>query len=842
MGCLRSSKYAFCCLVAVASSALRCDSTERAPSSAPLDPPLLSVPEYAVDVVVVDGDDQPVSDAAYIAYGLSTPGAGTAAGPQPTAMRSTGGVVDSDGRFSLVEIDQTILVVVEAEGYFSSPVVLDRSMVGSEVRVTMVEDVGPAGERRVCMHFAGDAMLGRRYIDPVRDDTAVVTPGDGGDSARAVVAAAAPLFRAAGVRSLNLETVVGTLTIDQAYPKKRFLLISPPETVDLLDELAPNVITLGNNHARDWLDLGVASTVDALKDAGFPCVGAGRDVAEAEARQTFVQDGYLIGSLSYTSVNGDFVNDSLPLGDPPPSLPEKEAWQYEERSFGFTGPTLTVPTASQRIGAAWREFKTHQGGLAEAELTDYWAALVAVYPELQDWVARRGHGGANPYDRDRMEADIDALKAQGCDLIIVQLHSGFQFLPVKSKLTESAAHRAIDRGAHLVICHHPHVLQGFEWYKGRLIAYSLGNFIFDQDFLATFPSGVVRVIFEEDAVIEARFYPFALERYRPVPLGGATAEQLIQMVRERSVQPLRSERTDLGVISVERSVSGVAADFELENNSALILEGSPVLENVAFDLTAEDVVDVASSRLIRSRGPGDTALPHSLFFGQDLFGWGSFEDDLADAEARGGAQWQTNDTFKRIEVLDVAPSGVRSLRLRRSASNSAAVLVRPVARITFPQHRSYVESTVGVDTVYLPSDGEARYSVHMQARLTGDGIPSVRFDVYDFDDTDPTTDPESNLLRREEFPLDIDNDDAWHSIHFEPPSWLFDGIAGLEPNAVMMYVQLSPPLSGTSVLLVDDLRYLEWRRAADLPDMLFAVDALRSEEVDVSVTLERTPR
>ena len=40
------------------------------------------------------------------------------------------------------------------------------------------------------------------------------------------------------------------------------------------------------------------------------------------------------------------------------------------------------------------------------------------------------------------------------------------------------AHLAIDEGADLVIGHHPHVLQGIEKYKGKYIAYSLGNFCF----------------------------------------------------------------------------------------------------------------------------------------------------------------------------------------------------------------------------------------------------------------------------------------------------------------------------------------------------------------------------
>ena len=40
------------------------------------------------------------------------------------------------------------------------------------------------------------------------------------------------------------------------------------------------------------------------------------------------------------------------------------------------------------------------------------------------------------------------------------------------------AHRFIDAGADLIVGGHPHVLQSFEYYKGKWIAYSLGNFIF----------------------------------------------------------------------------------------------------------------------------------------------------------------------------------------------------------------------------------------------------------------------------------------------------------------------------------------------------------------------------
>lgn len=50
---------------------------------------------------------------------------------------------------------------------------------------------------------------------------------------------------------------------------------------------------------------------------------------------------------------------------------------------------------------------------------------------------------------------------------------------------------AIENGADLIIGHHPHVTQGIEEYKEGWIAYSLGNFIFDQDFSSETREGLL---------------------------------------------------------------------------------------------------------------------------------------------------------------------------------------------------------------------------------------------------------------------------------------------------------------------------------------------------------------
>lgn len=74
----------------------------------------------------------------------------------------------------------------------------------------------------------------------------------------------------------------------------------------------------------------------------------------------------------------------------------------------------------------------------------------------------------------------DAAKV--VDVLVVSIHFGDEYKPLSNDRQKRLAHTAIDAGATIVAGHHPHVEQEVEEYNGGLIAYSLGNFIFDQNF------------------------------------------------------------------------------------------------------------------------------------------------------------------------------------------------------------------------------------------------------------------------------------------------------------------------------------------------------------------------
>lgn len=68
------------------------------------------------------------------------------------------------------------------------------------------------------------------------------------------------------------------------------------------------------------------------------------------------------------------------------------------------------------------------------------------------------------------------------DYLVVSFHFGEEYQTEHNERQEYLAHKAIDDGAKIVIGAHPHVIEDTEVYKNGFIAYSLGNFIFDQWF------------------------------------------------------------------------------------------------------------------------------------------------------------------------------------------------------------------------------------------------------------------------------------------------------------------------------------------------------------------------
>ena len=101
-----------------------------------------------------------------------------------------------------------------------------------------------------------------------------------------------------------------------------------------------------------------------------------------------------------------------------------------------------------------------------------------------------------------------------------------------------------------------------------------GGRVFDQDFLATFPSAILRVIVAGDEVVEARFLPVMIDDYRPVAVTGEVAERIVRLLDARSAAPAESERIEalqVGGVLLETQPPGTEpATVRFERNSGVV--------------------------------------------------------------------------------------------------------------------------------------------------------------------------------------------------------------------------------------------------------------------------------
>ena len=82
-------------------------------------------------------------------------------------------------------------------------------------------------------------------------------------------------------------------------------------------------------------------------------------------------------------------------------------------------------------------------------------------------------------DDDKVVADIRAIRPKA-DVVLTFMHWGEEYVLEPNERQKSLSRKMVDAGADIVIGNHPHVIQGHELYKGRLITYCLGNFVFDE--------------------------------------------------------------------------------------------------------------------------------------------------------------------------------------------------------------------------------------------------------------------------------------------------------------------------------------------------------------------------
>ena len=106
------------------------------------------------------------------------------------------------------------------------------------------------------------------------------------------------------------------------------------------------------------------------------------------------------------------------------------------------------------------------------------------------------------------------------DFLVVSFHWGVEYqIGEPNARQKNLAYSCIDEGADIIVGHHPHVLQKAEVYKGKTIAYSLGNFVFDNHRLSRARTMILWIDWDPDSGRQKiSLIPCYIRSCRPEPL------------------------------------------------------------------------------------------------------------------------------------------------------------------------------------------------------------------------------------------------------------------------------------------------------------------------------------
>jgi poly-gamma-glutamate capsule biosynthesis protein CapA/YwtB (metallophosphatase superfamily) len=174
--------------------------------------------------------------------------------------------------------------------------------------------------------------------------------------------------------------------------------------------------------------------------------------------------------------------------------------EQEEIKHAGAGPDLAAALAPARLDV-------------DGYVVDF-IAFSGVSPV--NYNAGPAKAGAAPLDEGTVVSAIARAKSEA-NLVVVSLHWGSESMAYPSSEQKRLAHKFVDAGADIILGHHPHVIQGVESYEGAVIAYSLGNFLFDTRYPERrYSTLLVIEVSRSKGILGFRLIPIYIDDIEPV--------------------------------------------------------------------------------------------------------------------------------------------------------------------------------------------------------------------------------------------------------------------------------------------------------------------------------------
>ena len=219
---------------------------------------------------------------------------------------------------------------------------------------------------------------------------------------------------------------------------------------------------------------------------------------------TYSTRGTKANNKSFTfRANPERVNILKEMGVDLVSLANNHSMDYGQEAFIDTLSTLDNAGIAY-VGAG--EDMSRAKAPVYKTVGDKTIAFVAASRVVFDvsWYATNTSPGMlGTYAPEQVLKSIEEAKANS-DFVVMYVHWGVELSIYPEDYERALAQKYIDAGADVVIGCHPHVMQGFEYYNGKLIAYSLGNYLFND---STRESGMLKLYLDPDGTTRAQILP-----------------------------------------------------------------------------------------------------------------------------------------------------------------------------------------------------------------------------------------------------------------------------------------------------------------------------------------------
>ncbi len=508
----------------------------------------------------------------------------------------------------------------------------------------------------VTVNFVGDIMMARAYdyqngIIPTLGVEAIFDP------------TLSILGNAADLTVANLECQLTTST--DRHPTKTVYFKGNPDNVEGLTYGGIDIVSLANNHILDYMEDGLVETQQMLDQEEIKYSGAGLDLYEASLPVYADIAGINIAFLMSSDRTGQYNN-------------------YQ--------PYLNA--GANKAGFAY--------------LTPYYVLeQIEAVQETADLVTLVWHAGSEYSTEPGSNYDLEEQP----DVDIDGDEDYSPLYDVPHMWDREIRHFAIDHGADLLIIHHPHIIHGFESYNGKLIAHSLGNYVFDLDYAETMPTMILNTEVDEDGYKNFSVTPVFIDDYIPQPAQGELALHILDYLAQKSKDLdtwLDVDREDLIAYIIMDSTQfdteseQVAVELDMVVDGDWYTSGPVRLEHQGF-ITSLQIEDMVSNCQFR--------------VGREHLWWGNMEDE-------GCSLWNLNSSYETYDD-EVAYRGERSLRQQVWSGNDG-VTVNLEQRIVCPSDEAlytlhgYIKTENAQEATLIIRNHTARTYGYMLSEITLD--------------------------------------------------------------------------------------------------------------------------